>query len=616
MKSKQNKYKINEISRKQEPESKILCIEKKKKFKTIQVTGEITKLTEDIEIKEHKENKDKSQDKEIVLVLNARAPLIDEITTENMGDENKKDINDFNDIILNEETNKQKIKETTPDKVLSDYEYFKHQTNQINNTLNYHQNEINLLRSHLPVGTIYPYSKNIAPKGFFICNGRSLNRNMFSKLFDIIGTTFGSEDEDSFNIPDLRGKFIYCYNKEDLQISNTGGSKNVTLSNSTMPSHSHNGNTDINGTHIHTGTVDSNGTHSHSINDSGHAHNRINAVDDDDGSNQVGQYPPGDSYTGGVFGGPTVSATTGITINSDGAHTHTFTTASNGAHTHTFTTNNTGSNQSFSVINPNMALVYIIRHGVDDLSITLSSKGLTGDQGLTVGGNVTKDMDYENYTEEFDPYSYYPEFFPDMAPIIDGNIIVGDKDIGDKNIASYWNDLGNDVFDDWGYFYIYDVNSGKYYFPLFSPLNQPNEVLTTQVFNAFGRTFTIIHGFVAQGLFKFDISVNDNKPFRFGAYGNMGSDGDEVTAQLTQNYTASGNELTLYYHFHSEEDDSNEVLYSYFIPKLISENDTQTYSVFYDEDDMSMMSKEVTKGLLVYFSKKNDVKDWIINDLA
>lgn len=247
---------------------------------------------------------------------------------------------------------------------------------------------------------------------------------------------------------------------------------------------------------------------------------------------------------------------------------------------------------------------------------------------LTVGSPVTKDMSNENYTFEFNPNDY-PQFFPDMEPFIEENIELGDKNVEDQFRASYWQDLGDDVFDDWGYFYLYDVNSGKYYFPLINPQNQPDGLLFTQTFNAFERTFTIKHGWAAQGIFKFDISVADELPFRFGAYGNIGSDGNYTTADLTQNYTMNGQNLTMYYHRDKENNDDIEQLYTYWIPKNISENLSQTYYNFYGihevegefgfelvEDYVSMLSKNVTTGLIVYFAKSNDVKDWVINDLG
>jgi hypothetical protein len=229
---------------------------------------------------------------------------------------------------------------------------------------------------------------------------------------------------------------------------------------------------------------------------------------------------------------------------------------------------------------------------------------------------VNKDMRNRDYTNEFDPQDYYPEYFPGMAPFTDENIIAGDKT--DRLLASQWRDWGNDVFDDWGYFYLYDVEQGKYYFPLISPQNQDDGQLFTQTCNAFGRTFTIIHGYPVQGIFKFDISVNDDKPFKFGAYGNMGSDGDEVNTFLTYPYSIGSTNLTLYYVKQQDDADPSEILYIYCIPKKVSENDSQTYNLYQEsgEDDNSWMSKIVTNGLIVYFSKTNDVKEWVVNDLG
>ncbi len=266
----------------------------------------------------------------------------------------------------------------------------------------------------------------------------------------------------------------------------------------------------------------------------------------------------------------------------------------------------------------------IIKPPVIQTQSYIYSKDNVTDGGFTIGNEVNQIIDEEdiygmynaNYTYEFDPDDDYPEFFPDMAPFIQENIVAGDKNEEDILNASYWGDLGNDVFDDWGFFYLYDVNLGKYYFPLINPQNQDDGLFFTQTFNTFGRTFTIKHGWAVQGIFKFDISVADSLPFKFGAYGNMGSDGDEFTESLTQNYSINGQNATLYYHHHAEDDNENEQLYSYWIPKKLSDNNEQTYNVYYDSDDMSIMSKNVTTGLIVYFAKSNDVRDWVINDLG
>jgi hypothetical protein len=244
------------------------------------------------------------------------------------------------------------------------------------------------------------------------------------------------------------------------------------------------------------------------------------------------------------------------------------------------------------------------------------SKNNVSQGEFTVGYNVVKDMSNNVYTSEFNPNNYYPEFFPNMAPFTNENIVLGDKNEEDRLLASYWDDLDDDIFDNWGFFYLYDVNSGKYYFPLISPQNQDDGVFFTQTFNAFGRTFAVTHGWAVQGIFKFDISVADDLPFKFGAYGNVDEEYDSIN-DLTQNYSINGQNFTLYYH-HYKEDENYEQLYAYWIPKKVSENSTKTYNAYYEDGggDMSMLSKDVTTGLIVYFAKTYDVKEWVINDIG
>ena len=278
-----------------------------------------------------------------------------------------------------------------------------------------------------------------------------------------------------------------------------------------------------------------------------------------------------------------------------------------------------GSSDTYSLIGNAISLVTPFMFTSSNGEKVLSSDGtFVVMQIIEVGEEVEKDMRYNMYDYEHDPQSHYPDYFPDMEPFTDENIVEGDKQSEDRLRASYWRDWGNDIFDNWGFFYLYDVELGKYYFPLFSPRNDVNGSLFTQTFNAFGRAFTITHGYPVQGIFKFDISVNDNKPFKFGGYGNMGSDGDEINTHLTHSYLSGSTNKTLYYVKQEESGDEEEIIYSYFIPKNLSENNMQTYNLYQTpgDDNNSLMSRTVTTGLIVYFSKTNDVKEWIVNNLT
>ncbi len=57
------------------------------------------------------------------------------------------------------------------------------------------------------VGEVKLWSGETTPSGWLECNGASLVRTSYARLFSIIGTNFGTADGTHFNIPDLRGKF-------------------------------------------------------------------------------------------------------------------------------------------------------------------------------------------------------------------------------------------------------------------------------------------------------------------------------------------------------------------------------------------------------------------------
>jgi microcystin-dependent protein len=71
------------------------------------------------------------------------------------------------------------------------------------------------LREQVPVGSIAPYSgfmyrlrPDRSDSRWMIADGRSLNRNDYPELFAAIGASWGSSSPSTFNIPDLRGRFL------------------------------------------------------------------------------------------------------------------------------------------------------------------------------------------------------------------------------------------------------------------------------------------------------------------------------------------------------------------------------------------------------------------------
>lgn len=84
--------------------------------------------------------------------------------------------------------------------------------------------------SSVPPGTIIAYAANLAPSGFFVCDGTAVSRTIYSQLFAAIGTTYGAGDgSTTFNLPDFRAKFLRGYGPagtaglENLDVDDNGG---------------------------------------------------------------------------------------------------------------------------------------------------------------------------------------------------------------------------------------------------------------------------------------------------------------------------------------------------------------------------------------------------------
>lgn len=58
-------------------------------------------------------------------------------------------------------------------------------------------------------GTVWPFATATAPSGYLACDGSAVSRTTYSRLFAVIGTTWGTGDgSTTFNVPDFRGAFM------------------------------------------------------------------------------------------------------------------------------------------------------------------------------------------------------------------------------------------------------------------------------------------------------------------------------------------------------------------------------------------------------------------------
>ncbi len=93
------------------------------------------------------------------------------------------------------------------------------------------------------VGEIRLFAGNFAPNGWAKCQGQILSISNFETLFNLIGTTYGGDGQQTFALPDLRGRVpVHQGQGPGLGIAVIGqqsGSETVTLTAAQMPAHSH-----------------------------------------------------------------------------------------------------------------------------------------------------------------------------------------------------------------------------------------------------------------------------------------------------------------------------------------------------------------------------------------
>jgi len=94
------------------------------------------------------------------------------------------------------------------------------------------------------VGEIRMFAGNFPPTGWMFCQGQSLPISENEVLFQLIGTTYGGDGQETFNLPDLQGRLPLHMGtgpgiSQSYQIGQTGGVESVTLGTNQIPTHTH-----------------------------------------------------------------------------------------------------------------------------------------------------------------------------------------------------------------------------------------------------------------------------------------------------------------------------------------------------------------------------------------
>ena len=88
------------------------------------------------------------------------------------------------------------------------------------------------------VGEIRMFAGNFAPAGWMFCEGQLLPISENETLFNLIGTTYGGDGQETFALPDLRGR-LPMHMGNGFILAETGGSESVTLTTNQIPAHTH-----------------------------------------------------------------------------------------------------------------------------------------------------------------------------------------------------------------------------------------------------------------------------------------------------------------------------------------------------------------------------------------
>ena len=93
------------------------------------------------------------------------------------------------------------------------------------------------------VGEIRMFAGNFAPAGWMLCDGQLLPISENETLFQLIGTTYGGDGQETFALPDLQSRIPIHNGKGPdgitYQLAEQGGVESVTLTTQQIPTHNH-----------------------------------------------------------------------------------------------------------------------------------------------------------------------------------------------------------------------------------------------------------------------------------------------------------------------------------------------------------------------------------------
>jgi len=94
------------------------------------------------------------------------------------------------------------------------------------------------VKSQPMVGEIRMFAGNYPPNGWAFCDGSLISISENDVLFTLIGTTYGGDGQNTFALPDFRGRAPISVSSGN-SMGQMGGTETVTLTVSQIPAHRH-----------------------------------------------------------------------------------------------------------------------------------------------------------------------------------------------------------------------------------------------------------------------------------------------------------------------------------------------------------------------------------------
>jgi microcystin-dependent protein len=88
------------------------------------------------------------------------------------------------------------------------------------------------------IGEIRMFGGNFAPLDWSFCNGALLSIADYSALFNLIGTTYGGDGQNTFALPNLQSR-VPVHQGNGYALGQAGGLESVTLAANQVGAHNH-----------------------------------------------------------------------------------------------------------------------------------------------------------------------------------------------------------------------------------------------------------------------------------------------------------------------------------------------------------------------------------------